>query len=70
MKNPFRDIDWNSTKDWFSEQGIWFLVTIVAAAIFLAVKVMNSMQKKEEAAPKAPAEDIVLLREIRDGLKK
>ena len=43
---------------------------IVAAAIFLAVKVMNSMQKKEEAAPKAPAEDIVLLREIRDGLAK
>ncbi len=43
---------------------------IVAAAIFLAIKVMNSMQKKEEAAPKEPAEDIVLLREIRDGLKK
>jgi small conductance mechanosensitive channel len=34
MENPFRDIDWNSIKDWFSEQGIWFLVTIVVAAIF------------------------------------
>ncbi len=43
---------------------------IVAAAIFSAIKVMNSMQKKEEAAPKEPAEDIVLLREIRDGLSK
>ena len=43
---------------------------IIAAAIFLAVKVMTSMQKKEEAAPKDPSEDIVLLREIRDGLTK
>ncbi len=43
---------------------------IIAAAIFMAVKVMNSMQKKEEEAPKAPPEDIVLLREIRDGLAK
>ncbi len=43
---------------------------IIAAAIFLAVKVMNSMKKKEEAAPKAPAEDITLLREIRDSLAK
>jgi len=43
---------------------------IVAAAIFMAIKVMNSMKKKEEAAPKAPPEDIQLLREIRDGLKK
>ncbi len=43
---------------------------IIAAAIFLAVKVMNSMQKKEEEAPKEPSEDIVLLREIRDGLTK
>lgn len=43
---------------------------IIAAAIFVAVKVMNSMKKKEEEAPKEPAEDIVLLREIRDGLAK
>jgi len=43
---------------------------IIAAAIFMAVKVMNSMKKKEEAAPKAPAEDITLLREIRDSLAK
>ena len=43
---------------------------IIAAAIFMAVKVMNSMQKKEEEAPKPPPEDIQLLREIRDGLAK
>jgi len=43
---------------------------IIAAAIFMAVKVMNSMQKKEEEAPKALPEDIQLLREIRDGLAK
>lgn len=45
---------------------------IIAFAIFLIVKWMNSMKKKEEeapAAPPAPAEDVVLLREIRDLLK-
>ncbi|MEQ1904673.1 MAG: large conductance mechanosensitive channel protein MscL [Pirellulaceae bacterium] len=43
---------------------------IVAFAIFLAVKLMNSMKKKQEAAPPpAPPEDVVLLREIRDALK-
>lgn len=46
---------------------------IVALAIFVAIKTMNSMKKKEEekpAAPAEPSEDIVLLREIRDSLKK
>ena len=43
---------------------------IVAAAIFVAVKVMNAMKKKEEEAPKAPPEEIALLREIRDSLAK
>ncbi|MBL8558360.1 MAG: large conductance mechanosensitive channel protein MscL [Hyphomonadaceae bacterium] len=44
---------------------------IVAWVLFLVIKAMNSMKKKEEAAPPAaPAEDIVLLREIRDALKK
>lgn len=52
----------------FLQNTIDFL--IVAAAIFVAIKVMNSMKKKEEEAPKEPAEDIVLLREIRDGLSK
>lgn len=42
---------------------------IVALAIFLVVKVMNRMIKKEEAAPAPPAADVVLLTEIRDLLK-
>jgi large conductance mechanosensitive channel len=43
---------------------------IIAAAIFMAVKVMNSMKKQEEEAPKPTPEDITLLREIRDSLAK
>lgn len=48
---------------------------IIAFAIFVAVKVMNQMNKKEEAAPapSAPPEppaDVKLLTEIRDLLKK
>lgn len=46
---------------------------IVAFVMFLIIKGINSLKKKQEeapAAPAAPAEDIVLLREIRDALKK
>lgn len=49
---------------------------ILAWVVFLMVKVMNRMRKQKEAAPAAPAapaptpEDIQLLREIRDELKK
>jgi large conductance mechanosensitive channel len=42
---------------------------IVAFAIFLVVKAMNSLRRQEAAAPAAPPEEIVLLREIRDALK-
>ena len=45
---------------------------IIAAAIFVAVRVMNSLKKKEEAAPAAPpapSKEEVLLSEIRDLLK-
>lgn len=47
--------------------------SIVAFAIFLVVKAMNRVVKKEEAAPAAPAPpapEVVLLTEIRDLLKK
>lgn len=44
--------------------------TILAFIIFLMVKQMNKMIKTQAAAPTAPPEDIVLLREIRDSLKK
>lgn len=44
---------------------------LIAFILFLVIKAMNSMKKKEEAAaPAAPPEDITLLREIRDALKK
>lgn len=46
---------------------------IVAFVIFLLIKGMNAMRKKEEAKPAAPAEpsaEVKLLTEIRDSLKK
>lgn len=46
--------------------------TIVAFAIFIAIKGINSLKRKEEEAPKAPTEPSaqeVLLSEIRDLLK-
>ena len=43
---------------------------IVAFAVFMLVKVLNSMKKKEEEAPAAPPEDLELLKEIRDLLAK
>ncbi|MDO4224039.1 MAG: large conductance mechanosensitive channel protein MscL [Acinetobacter sp.] len=43
---------------------------LLAMAVFALVKVMNKMRKAEEAAPAATPEDIELLREIRDSLKK
>jgi large conductance mechanosensitive channel len=42
---------------------------IVAFAIFLVIKLMNRLVKKQEAAPAAPPADVVLLTEIRDLLK-
>lgn len=47
--------------------------TIMAFIIFQMVKAMNRMKRQEVAAPAAPApppEDVVLLREIRDALRK
>ncbi|PJK11605.1 large conductance mechanosensitive channel protein MscL [Lysobacteraceae bacterium NML95-0200] len=44
---------------------------IVAFAIFMVVKAINRLKKPEpEAAPAEPAEDVLLLREIRDELKR
>ncbi|MGQ0738140.1 MAG: large conductance mechanosensitive channel protein MscL [Bacteroidota bacterium] len=43
---------------------------LIAFVLFLVIRAMNSMKKKEEAAPAATPEDIQLLREIRDTLKK
>jgi large conductance mechanosensitive channel len=44
---------------------------LIALVLFLIVKAMNSLKRKEEAAPPPPTpEEILLLREIRDQLKK
>ena len=46
---------------------------ILAFVIFMMVKQVNKLKRAEAPAPAAPAptpEDIVLLREIRDSLKK
>lgn len=42
---------------------------IIAFAIFLVIKLMNRMMRKEEAAPAPPPADVALLTEIRDLLK-
>lgn len=46
--------------------------TIVAFAIFVVVKAVNRLNRKPEVAapPELPSEDVLLLREIRDALKK
>ncbi len=45
---------------------------LVALAVFMAIKGMNSMKKKEEekpAEPPKPSAEVALLTEIRDSLK-
>ena len=43
---------------------------ILAFIIFLMIKQMNKLKKDVPAAPSAPPEEVLLLREIRDSLKK
>lgn len=43
---------------------------IVAFAIFMVVKAINRMNRKPPEAPAAPPEEVLLLREIRDNLKR
>ena len=44
---------------------------IVAFVMFLIIKAINTLKKKEPEAPTPPTpEDVILLREIRDALKK
>jgi len=62
MKPP--QIGWGA----FAQSVIDFV--IVALAIFLVVKAMNALRKKAEKAPAPPSEEVLLLREIRDSLKK
>ena len=44
---------------------------IIAFVLFVVIKVMNRLKKAEAAAPPAqPTEDVLLLRDIRDMMKK
>jgi len=46
---------------------------IVAFAVFMLIRAINRLKRKEEekpAAPATPPEEVVLLREIRDALRK
>jgi large conductance mechanosensitive channel len=43
---------------------------IVSSVIFMLIKQVNRLKKKEAAAPSAPPAEVVLLTEIRDLLKK
>ncbi len=69
-----------AAKDVFINYGTFFQTVfdflIVAAAVFAIVKFMNTAKTRFEtqaatssAAPAAPPEDVLLLREIRDALK-
>ena len=43
---------------------------MVGFVLFLVVRTLNSMKKKKEAAVVVTPEDIILLREIRDSLRR
>jgi large conductance mechanosensitive channel len=43
---------------------------IVAFVVFLLVRAINRMRREQDAKVAAPPEQVVLLREIRDSLKK
>jgi large conductance mechanosensitive channel len=42
---------------------------IIAFVLFLVIRAMSKLQKKEEAAPAKPSAEVELLTEIRDALK-
>ncbi len=43
---------------------------IISFSIFIVIRQINKFRKKEEEKPVLPSEEILLLREIRDSLKK
>ena len=52
----------------FIQAAIDFL--LIAFVIFLFLKAYNRVRKPAEAAPPAPPEEVMLLREIRDALRR
>jgi large conductance mechanosensitive channel len=77
LKSPITDATGKVIKDAVSlNYGSFLQFTIdfliIAFCIFMFVKLMNSMKRKEEALPEAPVEptkEEILLTEIRDLLK-
>ena len=45
-------------------------LVLVGAAVFFMLRAVNAARTPPPAAPAAPPEDVLLLREIRDALKK
>ena len=43
---------------------------IIAFVIFIALRALSRFEKKKESAPAQPSEEVLLLREIRDSLKR
>jgi large conductance mechanosensitive channel len=43
---------------------------IIAWVVFIAIKAINRMKREQPAAPAAPPEEVVLLREIRDAVRR
>ncbi|HXZ50305.1 MAG TPA: large conductance mechanosensitive channel protein MscL [Usitatibacter sp.] len=54
---------------WGNFANIVINFAILAFVVFLMVRAFNRLRRREPAAPPAPPEDVVLLREIRDSLK-
>ena len=87
FKSDFKDLKWVITPETVNDAGETvaevavlygdFLTSlidfiIVAFVMFMIIKGINSLKKKEEAAPAPPPgpSEIDLLKEIRDALKK
>ena len=52
----------------FLQTGLDFL--IIAFAVFMLVKVINRLKRQQAEAPAGPSEEVKLLSEIRDALKR
>ena len=53
---------------WGNFTNIVFYFMILAFVVFLMVRAVNRLRREAPKAPPPPAEDVVLLREIRDAL--
>ncbi len=55
---------------WGNFANIVLNFVILALIVFLMVRAINRLRRKEPAAPPAPPEQVALLREIRDSLRQ